>query len=101
MNEKLFGALLAICISLATFSLKFAFDANAEIKSMKGTNELRFEQIQGSLDEIANDKENDIRQDKVISKMWRALNWAKLEVNTLQFEAGKAPTSWDLGDDEN
>jgi hypothetical protein len=121
MNEKLFGILLAICLSLATFSLKFAFDANAEIQSMKGTNalqfkqindsnELRFKQIQqsndvqfmqikDSLDGITNDKENDIRQDKTLSKLWKISSWSKTEINKLQFKDGDEPTSWpDLGE---
>jgi len=99
MNEKLFSVLLAICLGLATFSLKFAFDVNAEIRSMKGTNELRFEQIQKSLDEIANDKENDVRQDKTLSKLWKISSWSKTEINKLQFKAGEEPTNWpDLGE---
>ena len=99
MNEKLFGILLAICLSVATFSLKFAFDANAEIQKMKGTDELRFQQIQRSLDEIANDKENDVRQDKTLNKLWKISSWSKTEINKLQFKAGEEPTSWpDLGE---
>jgi hypothetical protein len=99
MNDKLFSVLLAICLGLASFSLKFAFDANAEIQSMKGTNELQFQQIKDSLGDIANDKENDIRQDKVLNKLWKTASWSKTEINKLQFKAGEEPTSWpDLGE---
>ena len=99
MNEKLWGLLIAICLALASFSLKFAFDANARIQSMEATNSLRFQQVQQTLEALANDKENDIRQDKTLSKLWKISTWNRDQINILQFNSGKVPVGWpDLGE---
>jgi hypothetical protein len=87
MNDKLIGFVLAACLGLSAFSLKFAFDANAEIKSMQATNRLQFEQIQRSLDSMSN-------EDQSITKMWKLHSWAKDQINDLRYKNELNPVSW-------
>ena len=81
MMNKMFAILMAICVGLASFSLKFSFDVNAEVKSMKSTSELQFDAIQRELEEISQDKEKDMEQDMQLKKFWKIHSATKEAIN--------------------
>lgn len=101
MNEKLWGILMAMCLSLAGFCLKQTFDANArmtqlneQIIAFKENSELKFDRLEGAIKALANDKETDMKQDRTLSMHWTLHTWAREQIHRLEFEAGRVPSPW-------
>lgn len=93
--QSILGILLAICLALASFSLKWQFDSHAEQRVLR----TELNALSKSLEAAVVDSQTDEHQTKQLSKHWRLHTWARTELNKLQYESGKPPSAWpDLGD---
>jgi len=89
-KDAVYGALVSICLALATFSLKWTFDTNAEMKVM---NE-RQSYVMESLDKMSQKSELDKKQDSQLSKHWTLHGWARDEINKLRHVSNLEPAPW-------
>ncbi len=97
-TEKIIQILLAIVttmsIALASFALKWVFEANAQMAIMQNTLELKFEDIDDSLITLADDTDDITRITKQLQKHWRLHTWAKDQVAELRHKSQMEPVSW-------
>jgi len=92
--QILLGLLTAISIALATFALKWVFNANAQIAIMQKTMELKFEDLDDSIITLADDTDDITRITKQLSKHWKLHNWSKDQIAELRHKNQMPPVSW-------
>lgn len=84
MNAKLFDILAvlltSVSLALAGFSLKWTFDANAEMKVLRS-----------DMERMRTDKERDDRQDRSIRQFWSYTKWLHWQTQELRHKAGLPP----------
>jgi len=119
----LMATLTGIAVTAATFSLKFAYDANAmlatqtaqitamgetqdtafasmetarnaAIAAIKSSHDLELAPMRDLLAKIEADNEADIRQDKTLNKHWKIASWTKARINELRVEHGLPLKEW-------
>lgn len=86
-TEHITGILVSICIALASFSLKWTFDANAELKVLNQ----KIEQMQANRD-------RDDSQDRQLKLLWKYTSWLENQNYELRFKLGMPPAlkpQWD------
>jgi len=88
--NALFGVLVMICIALSGFSLKWTFDANAELKVIR----VEMRAIHDTLEKLSQNSEADKKQDSQLSKHWRLHTWAREEINRISVRDGSGIVSW-------
>ncbi len=97
-NEKIIQVLLSlvtvISIALASFALKWVFDANARMGIMQNTLQLKFEDIDDFLIALADDTDDITRITKQLSKHWKLHSWTKDQVAELRHKQQMEPVSW-------
>lgn len=89
-SNIIMGILMTICMGLSSFSLKWGFDANAELKVIT----VQMQTMNKSIEGLNKKSELDKKQDSQIQKFWKLHNWSRDEINNIRFEDGKAPVSW-------
>lgn len=93
-SNAIMSVLMAICLGISSFSLKWGFDANAELKVMT----VQMETMNKTLQGLNKKTELDKKQDSQISKFWRLHSWTKKEIDSMRFKDGDGPSDWpDLG----
>lgn len=72
------GLVVTIALALASFSLKWAFDANAEIQLLK--------------QKLAQaDSRRDDQEDKELRMLWKYTSWLHYQASLLRFKEGMEP----------
>jgi hypothetical protein len=90
ISNTTISLLAAICMALSAFSLKWSFDANADMKVMS----VQMENMTESIEKLSEKSELDKKQDASISKHWKLHNWARDEINKIHFKNNEEPVSW-------
>lgn len=108
-TERIIQILLALAagaaITLASFALKWVFDANAQMTEMRTTINLKFEQmnqilelkfadIDDSLITLADDTGDITRITQQLQKHWKLHTWVKDQVAELRHKQQLDPVSW-------
>ena len=86
-SEYVLGTLTTVCLALASFSLKWTFDANAEIKLM-----------QQKIEQLADNRDKDNDQDRQLKLLWKYTSWLDAENSKLRFKLNEPPSerpNWD------
>lgn len=86
----LLGVLITIAMGLASFSLVWMFQMNAEITGMSH----KIDALIVGLDELEEDHEADYKQDSALSKHWALHSWAKHEIIVLRQLHNLPPKEW-------
>lgn len=94
MIQILIGLVAAISIALASFALKWVFDANAQMAIVQTKLELKFEDIDDSLIALADDTDDITRITKQLHKHWKLHNWTKDQIAELRHKNQMEPVSW-------
>ena len=89
-KDTIYGVLVSVCLALASFSLKWTFDTNAEMKVM---NE-RQNYVMESIDKMSQKSDLDKKQDSQLSKHWVLHGWTRDEINKLRYASSLEPASW-------
>ena len=92
--QILLGLVTAISIALASFALKWVFDANAQMAIMQNTLELKFADFEATHEGLADDTDEMVRLTKQISRHWKLHSWTKDQIAELRHEAQMNPVSW-------
>ena len=92
--QILLGLVTAISIALASFALKWVFDANAQIAIMQNTLELKFTEFEETHEGLADDTDEMIRLTRQISKHWKLHTWTKDQIAELRYKSQLEPVSW-------
>src|SRR4051812_21493776 len=78
--EHVLSILVSICIALASFSLKWTFDANAKLQV-----------IQQQIAEKSATKEHEDRQDATLKMHWKYNSFLLAKLNESRFKEGLPP----------
>jgi len=90
LTDVLMGLIISVSIGLSGFSLKWQFDANADIQVMK-------EEIK-KLTEGQTNRDVDNVQDKQLVRFWKLHSWERERLQELQIKTGVTLSTWpDLG----
>ncbi len=92
--QILLGVLTTISVALAAFALKWVFDANAQMKVVQKTMELRFADFEKTHEGLADDTDEMTRLTRQLSKHWKLHTWAKDQVAELRHKNQMKPVSW-------
>ncbi len=92
--QILLGIVTVISIALATFALRWVFDANARIAIMQNTLELKFIEFEETHAGLADDTDEMIRLTRQISKHWKLHSWTKDQIAELRHKTQMKPVSW-------
>jgi MFS superfamily sulfate permease-like transporter len=80
--ELILSILVTMCIALASFSLKWTFDANAKLEVLQ-------EQVKA----LSNNNDKDMEQDRQLKLLWISASWSNSEINVIRFKLGLEPES--------
>jgi len=92
--QILLGLVAAIAIALASFSLKWVFDANAQLAIMQTRIELKFKNIDKTLLLLADDSDETVRVTRQLQKHWKLHTWAKDQIAEIRYKLQMKPVSW-------
>lgn len=92
--QILLGIVTTLSIALASFALKWVFDANAQMAIIQKTIELKFADVEDSLITLADDTDDITRITKQLSKHWKLHNWSKDQIAELRHKQEMPPVSW-------
>jgi hypothetical protein len=90
VSNTVVSLLVTICVALSAFSLKWSFDANADMKVMA----VEMQNMAKTMEKLSEKSELDKKQDAAISKHWRLHSWTRDEINKIHFKNGDLPSSW-------
>ena len=90
ISGTVFALLTAMAIGLSSFSLKFAFDANAEMKAMA----VQMEHLSQKIDLVSQNSEEDQKQNQQLRKHWKIHSATKEAINEDRAGAGKDLFKW-------
>lgn len=92
--QVLLGLVTTMSIALASFSLKWVFDANAQIAIMSKEMELKFADLEDAIITLSDDSSDIIRLNSGITKHWKLHNWTKDQLAELRHQHQLPPVSW-------
>ena len=78
IKSKLVGALIALLVGISSFTVKWQFDANADIRVLKET-----EKVKATAD-----------SEVMMHNFWVVMGWDKTQINLIRFNLKLEPVEW-------
>ena len=89
LTDILFGTMITIALGLASFALKWQFDANADIRVMKT-----------QLFRVESDTSTDSEQNRQMRIFWKLHSWERDQIQEIRVNSGMPLSSWPNFDSE-
>lgn len=84
IKSKLVGALVVLLVGISSFTVKWQFDANADIRVLK-------EQIQRmETEKVKTTADSEI----MMHNFWVVMGWDKTQINLIRFNLKLEPVEW-------